>query len=94
MERLGWAVVAAEHLATILIILEVPMISTSILCVLFVIAFYCFLGFCASVLRLVELEKAEAALRAAHRAAMREPAPKRLPKRVFSQPKKDRNEYT
>ena len=66
------------------------MISTSILCVLFTVAFYCFLGFCAAVLRLVELHKAELK----YMNLLKEPLPKRLPRKILFQPRKDRNEYT
>lgn len=66
------------------------MIGASILCVLFVLGFYAFVGFCAAVLQLVESHKAE--LR--YRALLREPAPKKLPRKLSFQPRKDRNEYT
>lgn len=55
-----------------------------------VLCFYAFLGFCAAVLRLVELHKAE--LR--YMSLMKAPLPKRLPRRILFQPRKDRNEYT
>lgn len=62
----------------------------SLALVVVVLCFYAFMGFCAAVLRLVEIHKAEMRFMG----LMKEPLPKRLPRRILFQPKKDRNEYT
>lgn len=62
----------------------------SIALVVAVLCFYAFLGFCAAVFRLVELHKAELK----YMNLLKEPLPKRLPRKILFQPRKDRNEYT
>ena len=65
------------------------MSTVAILWVLAGLMYFAFVGFVSQVLRLKALHRAEVRMRE----VMREPAPKRLPRRIV-QPARDRNEYT